>query len=582
MFELYFDDNKIIEQLIRIRLKEAEKRHTAHFFHALTPEAKFPGNIPTRTAGMLPSRKLWLRQRLKDRKGFGRDKINAASIRGAIKRQIQNGGLGKTDWGKKLAAFILEVREAALADKPPGFATPRVFTLKKPGGGCRAVSQLTCLADQVRIALLSRYYRDWMDPMLAKNVFFYRNGWISHHDAVRSLLEFRARHKGKKLYVAECDLSHFFDLIPHNVIRQKLKEMDEERKNIGQAGPLDKRALLQIEGCLAAYSYEDTVLPVLKEQGSSASSIIDELREKGRLSKHDKVGVPQGTPLSMALANLVLHSADKAVLNTNDPELFYARYCDDMILLHTEKAECAKAMKRYINALSELNLVVHEPKKIEKFDKTFYGYKSKLPFVWGPVQPGKSGVSPWVSFLGYQIRFDGAMRIRKESVQREITRQIKMVDEVMHYILKNPDAVRLDKEEILSRVKMRMVASVAGRSDQAKKEGDPAVETAPICWAEGFRMLRGNSFDVSQLKGLDRGHERQWRRLKKRLAEVLPDKTEETHETQIIDGASEGTLQKKKRRKKRKRFFGAPTSYFGRFKHRRSVSSAKGIIDYGS
>ncbi len=62
-------------------------------------------------------------------------------------------------------------------------------------------------------------------------------------------------------------------------------------------------------------------------------------------------GLPRCGSLSTVLANLVLHEADDAVLRTQCGNLFYARYCDDVVIAHPDESVCRAALEAYKAAL---------------------------------------------------------------------------------------------------------------------------------------------------------------------------------------------------------------------------------------
>ena len=63
-------------------------------------------------------------------------------------------------------------------------------------------------------------------------------------------------------------------------------------------------------------------------------------------------GVSQGGALSLLIANIVLNDVDQPIVSTPDPCRLFIRYCDDMILLHTNQEKC-QALKSNIDSLKE-------------------------------------------------------------------------------------------------------------------------------------------------------------------------------------------------------------------------------------
>ena len=74
-------------------------------------------------------------------------------------------------------------------------------------------------------------------------------------------------------------------------------------------------------------------------------------------NSNDRIGVPQGGALSGLIANIMLDYADKQLKEI--PNLFYVRYCDDMILMHEDEETCKNAIVIYKDAIEKLHLFSH-------------------------------------------------------------------------------------------------------------------------------------------------------------------------------------------------------------------------------
>ncbi|MHC4537067.1 MAG: hypothetical protein ACYS6K_24220 [Planctomycetota bacterium] len=73
----------------------------------------------------------------------------------------------------------------------------------------------------------------------------------------------------------------------------------------------------------------------------------------------------------------------------------------------------------------EKRLPAHTPVPIKEYSKDYYDIKSKLPFRWGNRRGER--IIPWISFLGYQVRYDGIIRVRRKSIQKELEKQVRVV-----------------------------------------------------------------------------------------------------------------------------------------------------------
>ena len=113
----------------------------------------------------------------------------------------------------------------------------------------------------------------------------------------------------------QCDLSSYFDTIPHDKLMIVLKQRIA-----------DPRILDLIEKWLKCPVYEDAQF-------------------KG--GKKNKAGTPQGGVISPLLANIYMHLVDKMVNNIH--QLFYkqgikiVRYADDFVILCKTREEALKA-----------------------------------------------------------------------------------------------------------------------------------------------------------------------------------------------------------------------------------------------
>ncbi len=176
--------------------------------------------------------------------------------------------------------------------------------------------------------------------------------------------------------------------------------------------------------------------------------------------------------------------------------------------------------------------------------------KSKSPYRW----TGAEGGVPWVSFVGYQVRYDGVLRVRKASIERELKKQIAVAGTVMRLVRmatreRARRRIRLARRQVLHRLRLRMSAMSVGRRSLSTPAGTPAVQ----CWCAGFRLLHSNPFVASQLGTLDRGRERQIARVRRALEKLR-----------------EGAQERQGRRGRRARdlaYFGFPFSYRGCFAH---------------
>jgi len=324
------------------------------------------------------------------------------------------------------------------------------------------------------------------------------------------------------------------------------------------------RALQIFEAYLAAYSFQvnvsDRAAAMLRkaDQRGHFKWPECELRDLHGQAELPPIGVPQGGALSCLIANAVLHEADKAMrrLGRRIKKSFrYLRYCDDMILLAYDKDVCTQAYSLYQDVLRRLKLPAHPPKEINSYSKQFWEGKSNAPYRWRC--PSQQTDVPWIQFVGYQIRYDGVVRIRLKSLKKQMTKLTQLADQLLAAL--NPGrrapgqvrpfatGIRATGRQIAHRFHQRLISQAVGR----RKLWHHLDEPLPLCWANGFRGLLDKKLVLSHFKALDQHRERQLRRITRRLL-VLPAQT--TH----IHSENSDAL----------RFYGYPFSYCGQFQLR--------------
>jgi hypothetical protein len=127
--------------------------------------------------------------------------------------------------------------------------------------------------------------------------------------------------------------------------------------------------------------------------------------------------------------------------------------------------------------------------------------KSKWVYRLGPAAAGQN-TSPWMSFLGYQIRYDGAIRVRKDSLDRHRRKHSDFAMKLKKLLTDPHVPLRLRNEKILAQFAFRQVASGVGRTTP----GVAIRETR--CWSAAFHLLKPNRFALAQMRGLDRIRDR--------------------------------------------------------------------------
>lgn len=347
----------------------------------------------------------------------------------------------------------------------------------------------------------------------------------------------------------------FFDTIDHLVVK---REFYHAITSAGAELPNEEVAILEriFLAYLDCYDFRRVVLPkmederYLEKKGLTEGDVFEwidsnRIEEMYRTSNPVQgIGVPQGGALSGLIANLVLNRADKLITDLEDSDLLYIRYCDDMIMMHTNKKKLENAFDLYQLIIGQQHLFRHEPKDVTIYSKTFYDTKSKNPYRWGGVE---QRFVPWVSFVGYQIGFKGEVRVRKRSIEKEIDKQNKIVSNAKSLLDRTlgPVATGL----IATSIQHRLIGMSVGRI--AIYHPVPDNEQ---CWTFGFQKLTPNTFSLGQMKQLDRNRRKALRRLYGILANMLgiQEDTDEDEETKASRTKKQPIL-----------YFGKPYSYYG-------------------
>jgi len=136
-----------------------------------------------------------------------------------------------------------------------------------------------------------------------------------------------------------------------------------------------------------------------------------------------------------------------------------------------------------------------------------------LPYQWDKVNnsssEGKANV-PWLSFVGYQVRYDGLVRVRSKSIRKELKKQVSETDKILKIIKTSP---RINALAVKFRLEQRLISMSRGRF----KFGSSKIS---MCWCAGFQVLKSNPNVTNQIRQLDRNREKQIARLEMHLEKV--------------------------------------------------------------
>lgn len=546
--EKYIDERNITFYLCRIRAKIAKKRNQKHLIHLISSDSKKNYHLSihdkeldeNEICRLFPSRKKWRKLGEKNRYRNGK-KLNSLekNIR-ALQITIEWYRKNEPDaeFLKRLDDFILSV-QSSIKDSNYSIETPlpypkRKDKIKKEKTVCRPISIFN-LRDRIIICLVNKYFTDLFDELFYDNSMAFRavkriNGnpfSVTHHDAIKAIIEYKKKNGDKKLWVSECDMKKFYDTVNHSVIKKFFKRFIAKIKR-EYPDFYNKHAEHIFYSYLDCYSFNKTVLPLNKNQDYFAkyniSNGIFEWVKDDLLSKHykkfnnAKIGIPQGGALSGLIANIVLHYSDSTVLNSKNKNLLYLRYCDDMIIIHPNRRICNSLTKKYQKSLLDLKLVPHDFKDVKKYDRDFWKNKSKNPYKWGEVERNEI---PWIGFVGYELNFNGDIRIRKSSLKKEMSKQVEVVNTAFNAIKGNNK--RASDKYIEESVIHRLIGMSVGRVTMWNYSND----INDLCWINGFTELSRNPSVAIQLKNLDRNRNKYFKQFRRKIKDIETDENKQ-------------------------------------------------------
>ena len=376
------------------------------------------------------------------------------------------------EWAKKLDGFIGRIRSVVDGTLPVNVAPPEIKPLYKeddPESGDRIFRPICVYRDletKILLALTYKYIVTTFDDCFHRKMLFMRTvrrdrnrQWYmpNYIDAIRLTSAYRNAHADGKIFVGECDIQKFYDIMNHDDIVECFKEIYAVKAAKDKIDPSVFAPVTRIlEAYLSSFDYYHNImglndpdnpvwklvrLPKKKKQGGTAekpvcrfkwvsdgkfigSGCYDE-ESLGRAKAEGKLGIPQGGALSGIIVNVVMQSIDKGIVGGKDPDRLFIRYCDDILLMHTDRKKCEEYLDYYYEALKAHKLVPHPRRDVSEFKngvRTKHGFwkaKSKNVFKWGR---GDGDASDWVGFVGYEMRRTGEIRHRKDKIDSETKR----------------------------------------------------------------------------------------------------------------------------------------------------------------
>lgn len=367
-------------------------------------------------------------------------------------------------WLLKLDLFVKKIRGIVIGTEPFIMEAPKIgakFKEEKEDGVFiyRPICSYTSLETKIILALTYKYILEVLDDCFHANMMFMRtsrvdkNGNRTTPDCMKALKRVDAYRKryplDKPIYVGECDIQKFYDILNHDDILECFDRLFEEKsKRLGIDVSELAPARHFLEMYLDSFDYyhnvyclnDDAKMWKAEKQRRMTSSHPDPVCRFNWVSdeafiasgcydaqsledakKNGLLGVPQGGALSGIIVNVVMQCIDDDIVRPADPDRLFIRYCDDILLMHTDEDRCKEYLDIYFRNLKAHKLVRHEPihvgdeefKKGARTLKTYWKKKSKYVYRWGK---GEGDANYWVSFLGHEFGRDGEIRFRKDKI----------------------------------------------------------------------------------------------------------------------------------------------------------------------
>lgn len=513
--EDFFTNEKLISQLISFRAKKAKSNHDLHISQSYLKTRKEIKDSET-IYDIMPPRRRWVNLGQEYRKNgkFFLDnsvKVNKKRLELTIERDGKK-IFNKPIYYKNLQEYLRKQKLRVFFYKKLKICEPKVIPIPKNSTTLRPLCSYN-FEDNLILKEVNSYLTKKFDILFFDCSFAFRSKnkddhVPTHHDTIVKIKEYLQKHKDEQIYVAECDLQRFFDTINHQVIKNSYEKAISD-KRVSIPNRTKKRISKIIDEYLMSYNFIDNVKSLENAPSFNnkyGNKTFGWIKEKelialyGEKYKEEKLGIPQGGPLSGLFANLVQNQVDEAIITLNDPDLLYLRYCDDMIMLHIDENKLAKAYNLYQEKIKENKLFIHSPININTkwYSRKVYDVKSKSPYKWGNASLRQI---PWISFVGYQIHYSGEIRVRKASIKKEQTKQYKLVNKTIADIKKY--GIKKSKEEIKDSVNKRLIGMSVGRIFLSDTKNNSS-----LCWSYGFSELTKNKYSLYEMKLLDRSRKK--------------------------------------------------------------------------
>ena len=440
-------DKTLTRLLVKERVKQSG-RNRSDKKHNLDKECDITDlSFRKQLSRLMPPRRFWVhpKKRIKKPKDSleKRKNIMKAVLHTIARDKVLQKQGQAFDYLDEQQAFFARIR-SLLASDSLEFQSPSLLPIFKDFDKkdrqqviCRPLSVYSRLEDKIIQALASSYLTRYFDAYLHENILSYRplrafggeKRVTDFNDGVKLIMDFLRQHTSQPIYAADCDIKKFYDIIPHQVVVDCFNRL-LDKSSLSEQGRV--QVMRVVKAYLKSYNFYTNAWHEAEQHGNVYYKVRRRLHDAKRLKKyridwpqelgdpqeHMHRGVPQGGALSLLIANIVLNDVDQAIVKTTDSNRLFVRYCDDMILLHTDYNECERLMNAYAQSLTDHGLIYHPFSQVSECSRLeFWGIKSHRPFLWGEGEE-KSNSNRYIGFLGYEIRRNGYMRLRKSNIKR--------------------------------------------------------------------------------------------------------------------------------------------------------------------
>lgn len=251
------------------------------------------------------------------------------NITRAFKRVMRNGGAPGTDGitTEKFAEKFSEKRRQkllnALLNGSYQPAPLRAIAVPKP---YKKQEKRWLSIPTVADRLIQQAISQQMEPLFEPEFCDYSYGFRPQRNTYQAVLQARQYVLSGHHYVVELDLENFFDTVNHDILMSLLAKKIRDKTLLR----LIRRFLM------AKKKFQDGTL------------------------KGGGQGIPQGSPLSPLLSNVLLHQLDQELLQKNHSFCRYADDCNVYVKNYEEGVEVLHSVKNFL--LRKLRLHLHPVK----------------------------------------------------------------------------------------------------------------------------------------------------------------------------------------------------------------------------